>query len=69
MRRASDPRWWRKVGYESAIQVECDKYQSGPWYAVLMGRSGLSMGLAVYEDLKLLRKMWPAVSPTRKAPD
>lgn len=36
---------WKKVGYEAAIQVECDKFQSGPWYAVLMGQSGLTMGL------------------------
>jgi hypothetical protein len=32
---------WKKVGYESAIRVECDRYQGGPWYAVLMGQSGL----------------------------
>ena len=49
---------WKKVGYEAAIKVECDKYHSGPWYAVLMGQSGLSLGLAVYESLKVLRKMW-----------
>lgn len=49
---------WKKVGYEAAIQVECDRYESGPWYAVLMGQSGLTMGLAVYEDLEVLRQMW-----------
>jgi len=49
---------WKKVGYEAAIEVECDKFQSGPWYAVLMGQSGLTTGLALYEDLKALRKMW-----------
>jgi tetratricopeptide (TPR) repeat protein len=38
---------WKKVGYEAAIKVECDKYQSGPWYAVLMGQSGLTIGLAL----------------------
>jgi hypothetical protein len=26
---------WKEVGYEAAIRVECDKFQSGPWYAVL----------------------------------
>ena len=35
---------WKKVGYEAAIKIECDKYQSGPWYGVLMGQSGLTMG-------------------------
>jgi len=49
---------WKKIGYEAAIKVECDKFQSGPWYAVLMGQSGLTTGLALYDDLKALRKMW-----------
>jgi hypothetical protein len=49
---------WKKVGYEVAIQVECAKYQSGPWYTVLMGQSGLTTGLALYEDLGALRRLW-----------
>jgi hypothetical protein len=49
---------WKEVGYEAAIKVECAKYHSGPWYAVLMGQSGLTMGLALYEDLKALRRLW-----------
>src|SRR5262249_9715078 len=32
--------------------------QSGPWYAVVMGQSGLTLGLAVYEDLRGLQRMW-----------
>jgi hypothetical protein len=49
---------WKKVGYEAAIRVECDWFRSGPWYAVLMGQSGLTTGLALYDDLKVLRRMW-----------
>jgi tetratricopeptide (TPR) repeat protein len=49
---------WKKVGYESAIKVECGKFTSSPWYAVLMGQSGLTMGLALYEDLEMLRRLW-----------
>ena len=49
---------WKKVGYEAAIKIECDKYQSGPWYAVLMGQSGLTIGLALYEDLRILHRLW-----------
>jgi hypothetical protein len=49
---------WKQVGYEAAIRVQCDKFQSGPWYAVLMGQSGLEMGLALYEDLEALQQMW-----------
>lgn len=49
---------WKQVGYEAAIQVECGKFQSGPWYAVLMGQSGLTMGLALYDDLQALERLW-----------
>jgi tetratricopeptide (TPR) repeat protein len=49
---------WKTVGYEAAIKVECDQFQSGPWYAVLLGQSGLTLGLALYEDLQTLRRMW-----------
>ncbi len=49
---------WRALGYEAIIQVECDRYDSGPWYAVIMGQSGLTLGLALYEDLALLRRMY-----------
>jgi len=48
---------WCKVGYESALKIECPKFQSGPWYGVLMGQSGLSLGLALYDDLTLLNRL------------
>ncbi len=49
---------WKKVGFESAIKIECAKYPSGPWYAVLMGQSGLMIGVALYDDLAILRRMF-----------
>ena len=49
---------WRQLGYEAIIQVECDRYESGPWYGVVMGQSGLTLGIALYEDLALLRRMY-----------
>jgi hypothetical protein len=49
---------WRSLGYEEAIKVECQKFQSGPWYAVVMGQSGVTLGLALYEDLALLKRLW-----------
>jgi len=58
---------WKKVGYEAAIRVECDKFQSGPWFAVLMGQSGLTTGLALYEDLKTLRRMWAGSGDEKNA--
>ena len=49
---------WRSLGYEEAIRVESDRYESGPWFAVVMGQSGLTLGVALYEDLDLLRRLW-----------
>jgi hypothetical protein len=50
--------WKRVGGSEAAIRVGCAKYQSGPWYAVLMGQAGLTTGLALYDDLGTLRRLW-----------
>jgi tetratricopeptide (TPR) repeat protein len=49
---------WRKLGYEAAIQVACDRFESGPWFAVVMGQSGITFGVALYDDLNLLKKLW-----------
>ena len=47
---------WKKVGFESVIKVVCSQYSGGPWYAVLMGQSGLTTGLALYADIALLKE-------------
>lgn len=49
---------WKAVGYEAAIRVQCDRFRGGPWFAVLMGQSGLTTGLALYEDWQTLRALW-----------
>jgi hypothetical protein len=49
---------WRCLGDEHAIKVECSRFESGPWYAVVMGSSGVTLGLALYEDLGVLRSLW-----------
>jgi tetratricopeptide (TPR) repeat protein len=49
---------WRKLGDGTAIRVECDRFESGPWYAVLMGQAGMTFGLTLYEDLGTLKKLW-----------
>jgi len=49
---------WKQVADTSAIKVECGKFQSGPWYAVVMGQAGLTTGLALYEDLDTVRRLW-----------
>ena len=58
---------WKKVADDVAIQVECDQFKSGLWFAVPMGQSGITMGLAVYEDLSELRAMWQDEAPGHKA--
>ncbi len=49
---------WRSLGYEGAIRVETDRFDSGPWYVVVMGRLGVTIGIALYDDLKMLRRLW-----------
>ena len=48
---------WQRVPGDTPIKVECAKFRSGPWYAVVMGQSGVQQGLAVYEDLDALQEM------------
>ncbi len=48
---------WRKVPGDAPIQVQCEKFRSGTWYAVVMGQSGMTLGLAMYEDLDLLTEI------------
>jgi tetratricopeptide (TPR) repeat protein len=49
---------WRSLCDEEAIRIDCARFQSGPWYAVVMGRSGVTLGLALYEDLGVLKRLW-----------
>jgi tetratricopeptide (TPR) repeat protein len=48
---------WREIPGDSIIQVACDRFESGPWYAVVMGQSGMEQGFALYEDIELLRTL------------
>lgn len=48
---------WQIVRGDTPIKVECDRFQSGPWYAVVMGQSGVQQGVAVYEDFEALQEM------------
>ncbi len=49
---------WKKVGCEAIIKIECGKYQSGPWYAALMGQLGLTTGMTLQKDLGTLKAMF-----------
>jgi tetratricopeptide (TPR) repeat protein len=48
---------WQRVQGDTLIKIECDKFQSGPWYAVVMGQSGVQQGLAIYDDLAALQRV------------
>jgi hypothetical protein len=47
---------WKKTG-ERPIKIECARFDSGPWYAVVMGQAGMARGLALYDDLDTLRRI------------
>ncbi len=49
---------WRTLGDRRGIRVECPRFQSGPWAAVVMGQAGMTLGLALYERLDHLRALW-----------
>ena len=48
---------WREIPGDTVIRVACERFDSGPWYAVVMGQSGIEQGLALYEDPELLRTL------------
>jgi tetratricopeptide (TPR) repeat protein len=58
---------WQHVPGDTLIKVECDKYRSGPWYAVVMGQSGVQQGLAVYEDLPALQRLITGNAPEEES--
>jgi hypothetical protein len=48
---------WQRVGGSETIEIACDAFDSGPWYAVVIGQMGMTMGVALYEDLDALMRM------------
>ena len=47
--RVLSPHALCQVSGDLPIEIGCDKFQSGPWYAVVLGQSGITLGLALYE--------------------
>jgi hypothetical protein len=48
---------WRHVPGEVPIEVRCSDPRMGTRFAIVMGRTGVQMGLAVYDDWQITRKM------------
>lgn len=46
---------WRDIPGDRPIRVQCDQFTTDTWYAVVMGQSGMTLGLALYEDLDALK--------------
>ena len=48
---------WNDVPGDTPIKIECRKFQHGTWYAFVMGQSGMTVGLALHDDLEAVRSM------------
>lgn len=48
---------WQRVGGAETIRIACDSFESGPWYAVIIGQMGMTLGVALYENPKALVRM------------
>lgn len=48
---------WRIAPADTPLKIVSPSFESGPWYATVMGQSGMLQGLALYEDYELLKKM------------
>ena len=49
---------WRLVPGDTTLKIECQKFNTHTWYGVVMGQSGLVLGLALYEDLGMLQRLF-----------
>jgi hypothetical protein len=48
---------WRAAPSDVPIQIECRKFTNGLWHAVVMGQSGMELGLAMYENAQYLNRL------------
>ena len=46
---------WRSVPGDTPIRIHCPRFQTSTWYAVVIGQQGVTLGLALYEDLQVLQ--------------
>jgi tetratricopeptide (TPR) repeat protein len=48
---------WQRVTGDETIKISCSRFESGPWYGVVIGQMGMTLGLALYEDFDALVRM------------
>ena len=58
---------WKVIGHEAAVRVECDTIPGGPWFAVVIGQAGMTTGLALYDDLRVLQGLQADASDEENA--
>jgi hypothetical protein len=57
---------WKRTG-ERPIRVDCARFDSGPWYGVLMGQAGMTCGLVLYDDLSTLQRIQEGDLPEQES--
>jgi hypothetical protein len=48
---------WRRVPGEVPIEIRCDDPAMGTRYGIVLGRTGVQLGLCIYDDWKTTREM------------
>lgn len=48
---------WERVGSTETIKIKCDRFESGPWYAVIIGQMGVTLGISLHEDYEALVRL------------
>jgi hypothetical protein len=48
---------WRNLRGEIPIEIRCSDPAMGTRFAIVMGRTGVQLGLAIYDDWEITRKM------------
>lgn len=57
---------WRLTSHDRPIRIQCNRFRNNTWYAVVLGQSGLTCGLIMYEDFQLLEAMLDDVAEAER---
>lgn len=47
---------WQQTS-DRPIEVACAAFESGPWFAVVMGQGGIARGLALYDNMDVVQRI------------
>ncbi len=54
---------WRRVPGEVPIEIRCDDPTMGTRYAIVLGRTGVQLGLCIYDDWETTRALLSGYAP------